>query len=177
MNKMKQLLGKFRRTFEPFIRRFTASTGSPSVSAVPDPKPLASLTAAEAPLFSLPTGDPLQAKVLDVYDGDTITVALEVFPGIYRSFRLRLQGIDTPELRPPLSTVGREEVVAFAEAARDYLASLIMGKVVCVNFAGTDKFGRQLGTVYLQENGVLGSCVNDLILQHQFGKEYHGGKR
>ena len=143
------------------------------------------LTPTEAPPFSLPTGTFLPAKILDVYDGDTVTMATEVFPGIlpescpkiFRSFKLRLEGIDTPELRPPLNAPAREKIVAAAEAARAYLVALVFSTVVFVTVSGTDKFGRQLGKIYISEGGKPGACVNDLILADGFGKPYDGGAR
>jgi endonuclease YncB( thermonuclease family) len=135
------------------------------------------LTPDDAPPFSLPIGIPLVSKVLDVYDGDTITVALEIFPKTFRSFRMRLEGIDTPELRPPLNIPGRKETVAAAEAARDYLSALVKSAVVYVVISGTEKFGRPLCKMYLADNGGPGECVNDLIVESGFGQLYEGGAR
>ena len=61
-----------------------------------------------------------------VYDGDTITIASKV-PGLLDSpiykFSVRLNGIDTPEIK------GRnEEEKSIAVKARDALSGLIMGK-------------------------------------------------
>ncbi|KAJ3040166.1 hypothetical protein HDV00_011386 [Rhizophlyctis rosea] len=154
--------------------------GSGSVTIEED---LSTLTPEDAPPFSLPTATPLPAKVMHVIDGDTVTIALEVFPQIFRSFRLRLEGIDTPELRPPLTAPNREQTLAAAHAAKDYLTALIEGTVVFVMISGTDKYGRYLARVFLQpENrqnrqGILGPCVNDLIIENGFGRHYDGGAR
>jgi endonuclease YncB( thermonuclease family) len=139
--------------------------------------PLSSLTLATAPLFALPTNVPIPAKVLEVYDGDTLTVAVEVFPATFRSFRMRLDGVDTPELHPPLSAPGREKLVAAAQAARRYLHGLVADAVVFIVISGVEKYGRQLGRVYLDEEGQPGQCVNDLILVNGFGRHYEGGSR
>ena len=70
---------------------------------------------------------PLKAgRVIKVYDGDTITIATKV-PGLIDSpiykFSVRLNGIDTPEMRG-----GGEDEKSIAVKARDALAEKIMGK-------------------------------------------------
>lgn len=41
--------------------------------------------------------DVYRARVIDVYDGDTITVSVSVWPDVYIDTRIRVRGIDTPE--------------------------------------------------------------------------------
>ena len=89
-------------------------------------------------------------RVVKVYDGDTITVAAPlcngaagVAPEMYR-FSVRLGGIDTPELK---SKSAAER--ALAAAARDALSALVLGKVVRLEGAETEKYGRLLCGVFL----------------------------
>lgn len=41
----------------------------------------------------------VSARVISVYDGDTITVVAEPWPGHFVETRVRLAGVDTPEIR------------------------------------------------------------------------------
>jgi endonuclease YncB( thermonuclease family) len=67
-------------------------------------------------------GQTKKAKVIEIYDGDTCTIAMWI--GFQRySFKLRLYGIDTPELR----TKNAAEKEA-GYKAKEYLCSLILGK-------------------------------------------------
>ena len=48
--------------------------------------------------FSL-KGKTLQARLVNVHDGDTHTYIIELYPGDFYRFTVRLAGIDTPELK------------------------------------------------------------------------------
>ena len=71
---------------------------------------LASNTYDNTPEFSF-KGREFLSKVLDVYDGDTITITVKVDESYYR-MNCRLDGIDTPELR----SQDEEEKVAARKA-------------------------------------------------------------
>jgi endonuclease YncB( thermonuclease family) len=64
------------------------------------------------------------ARVLDVYDGDTMTVALE-FHGSLCKIRVRLQGIDAPEMK--ISCDKKEEEKYRAIASRNRLIQFVIG--------------------------------------------------
>ena len=73
-------------------------------------KSLDQIASEDAPMFSLSTLGITRAKIMSVYDGDTVTAAVEVFPETFYSFSLRLQGIDAPEMKPPLSATDRDSL-------------------------------------------------------------------
>lgn len=75
-------------------------------------------TSLSTPRFSL-AGRDLRARLLDVHDGDTLTAAIEVFPGQVFSFAVRLDGIDAPEMTDP-------DRKTIAEAARVRLVQLLV---------------------------------------------------
>ena len=93
-----------------------------------------------------------RADVVRVVDGDTIDVDIDL--GFYvwmRSQRIRLLGIDAPEMHG--------ETKAAGDAATEYLEGLIGGKTIILHTVKGkdeadrhDSFGRWLGVVYL--NGV-----------------------
>lgn len=80
-------------------------------------------------------------EVLSVYDGDTFTI---LYDGVKR--RVRILGIDTPEMRPK---AGPQYPAAVA--ARDAARELILGKVVRLDLDEKkfDAFGRLLARVYV----------------------------
>lgn len=112
-------------------------------------------------------GQTKKATVVQVYDGDTCTIAMWI--GFQRySFKLRLFGIDTPELR----TKNASEKEA-GYKAKDYLCSLILGKKVKIVFADKEeKFGRLLGTIFLGSKN-----INQMMISSGHAKEYLGGKK
>ena len=113
---------------------------------------------------------PIQyAKVVKVYDGDTITICSKLpykDSPLYR-FQVRLTGIDSPEIK------GRTDAERkLAIEARDALASLIMGKVVCLKNIGTEKYGRILADIYYKD-----IHVNSWMIQHSYAVKYDGGTK
>lgn len=115
--------------------------------------------------FSL-EGEIYFARVVKVYDGDSITVVFK-YNGVYRKWTCRMSGIDTPELRN--SCVGEKQE---AIKARDFLRALILDKVVEIRCGDFDKYGRLLVTVYKDEK-----CVNDLLIDDGYAVAYDGGKK
>ncbi len=88
------------------------------------------------------------ATVTDVYDGDTITVDLDLGLNIHhRSRRVRLWGIDTPELRGPERPAGL--------VARDQVRGLISGAEVVLKTHrdSTGRYGRLLAEVFYEAEG------------------------
>ena len=84
-------------------------------------------------------------------------------------------GVDTPEMRPAKNKTGRDDEIRRAKASKEYLEGLVLGKVVWAEFAGSEKYGRQLATLYLTENGR--KTVNEMIVEKGHGVAYHGGAR
>lgn len=104
--------------------------------------------------------------VVKVYDGDTITVASTLGSVLYR-FRIRLRGIDTPEIKG-----SSEEEKAMALVARDALSAQIMGHQVYLRNLGNEKYGRILADVYL--NNVH---MNQWMMQQGHARAYDGGTK
>ena len=91
--------------------------------------------------------------VVKNYDGDTLTVILDMGFLISHKVQLRLSAIDTPELRG-----GTILTRAFGRYIRDVVAERVerAESVVFVCEAERDKYGRALGDL----------IVDDLSLQH-----------
>lgn len=115
-----------------------------------------------------------KAEVISVYDGDTITLMIDQGMKHFARVKVRLVGINTPEIR----TTDLEEK-ARGYAARDFLKEKIEGKTVIVHTAKKGKFGRWLGVIWLYEEGMeeLGQSLNDLMIKEGHAVAYDGGAR
>ena len=87
-------------------------------------------------------GKKLFARVVKVYDGDTVTLKF-CLAGVWHAQRIRLMGINTPELLG-----GTEQQTAEGCRSRDILANMIGNKVVFAIFHKNDKYGRPLVNIY-----------------------------
>ena len=108
-------------------------------------------------------------KVIKVYDGDTITIATRLpFPNspIYR-FPVRLLGIDSAEIKGKT-----KEEKSCAIASRDALYSKIFGEIVTLKNVSTEKYGRILADVYLND-----IHINQWMLDNKLAVEYDGGTK
>ena len=86
-----------------------------------------------------------RAIITKVYDGDTLTAEVDLgFKMWAKKIKLRLIGIDTPEIR----TKDPEEK-SRALKARDRVRELCLGKEVVITTHGKGKYGRWLATVYI----------------------------
>ena len=89
--------------------------------------------------------------VIKVYDGDTITIASKLpykESPIYR-FSVRLSGIDCPEIK------GKDENERnCAQLAKKELSNLLMNKLVRLENVQTEKYGRVLADVYIDNINV-----------------------
>jgi endonuclease YncB( thermonuclease family) len=119
---------------------------------------------------------PVEARVVEVVDGDTLAVRATVWLDQEVITRVRLEGIDTPESR---STCATEK--AMARAAKDKLAGLVRDAVVGQG-TGTitlynvvyDKYG---GRVRAQVKLADGTDVSEALIRAGAARAYRGGKR
>jgi endonuclease YncB( thermonuclease family) len=108
-------------------------------------------------------------EVIKVYDGDTITIAAKMpFKGspLYR-LPVRLIGIDTPEIKGK-----SEDEISVAKEARDALSALILHKNIVLKNVTTEKYGRILADVYLDE-----LHINKWLIEQRFAVKYDGGTK
>ena len=59
-----------------------------------------------------------RAKVVDVYDGDTITIVIFNKGGVEK-YKLRMYGYDSPEIKPKLDMLNRKQEIENAKAAKN----------------------------------------------------------
>jgi len=104
-----------------------------------------------------------RAIITKVYDGDTVTADIDLGMKIWlRGERLRLWGIDTPELNR-----GNNRIQA--RIARDFLRRQILGKQVIVKTIKDrkGKYGRYLAIIYNRNVN-----INQLMLSQSLAKKY-----
>jgi micrococcal nuclease len=89
-------------------------------------------------LFSFATGafasEQLEGRVVGVHDGDTLTLLLPE----KKTIKIRLAQIDAPESKQ-----------AFGQVSRQSLAGMTFNKSVVIEKETTDRYGRTVGTVYV----------------------------
>lgn len=120
-------------------------------------------------------GQEFSAKVVDVYDGDTIRIVFN-WRGEYVQWMARMVGYDSPEMRQPVAEPNRDRLKAAAVAARDALRAQILDKVVIVRCGKFEKYGRILVTVFAP-CGLGVTNVNEWMLSRGYGRPYDGGKK
>jgi len=114
------------------------------------------------------------AEVLNVVDGDTVDLRIDLGFDIHHKIRVRLYGVNTPESR----TSNKEEKVLGLKAkqfTKDWLSG---HKWVFVNTIPdkNDKYGRILARIYSSQDitDPTTACLNTDIIQSGFAREYFG---
>lgn len=112
---------------------------------------------------------PVQADVVKVVDGDTLTVKARIWLGQHVLTNVRIAGIDTPELHSK-SADERDR----AEAARAKLEAAVASGRVVLSDVKFDKYG---GRVLAKVETDTGESVATLMLNSGLARVYDGGKR
>ena len=113
------------------------------------------------------------AKVLDVIDGDTLDLVVDLGFDVHFRVRVRLHGINTPESRT--SDKAEKELGLKAKAyTKDWTTrhSTVFVKTVKDK---KEKFGRILAEIYSDE--LKTACLNEDIIEAGFARKYNGEAR
>jgi endonuclease YncB( thermonuclease family) len=109
------------------------------------------------------------AEVLRVIDGDTFEARVHLWPGLDVTTRVRLRGIDAPELRAQCD----EERVQ-AETARGALRTILGQGEVRIAHVTMDKYyGRVIADVFTRET----PNVSAALIESGAARRYSGGRR
>lgn len=109
-------------------------------------------------------------RVVDVYDGDTMKVIMN-YRGNVDQWTVRMNGYDSPEMKPAKSNPNREKEKAAAQLARQALIDLTR-QPVFMRVVGFDKYGRLLAEVYQGK-----THINQWMIANGHGYPYDGGKK
>jgi len=104
-----------------------------AAAAASDAEPVASV-GTNSPRFDLQTVYP--AEVVRIIDGDTFQARVKVWPGLSVDTKVRLRGIDAPELHARCT-----DEYAKAQAARAALETILAAGGVTTSRVGIDKYG------------------------------------
>ena len=109
------------------------------------------------------------ADLLRVLDGDTFEAPIHVWPGLAVTTRVRLRGIDAPELhaRCPQERTKAEE-------ARSALAAILADGRIRVLHIGPDKYN---GRVVADAATARTPDVSAALLRSGMARPYDGGRR
>lgn len=108
-------------------------------------------------------------EVVRVIDGDTFEARVHLWPGLEMTTRVRLRGIDAPEMKGACFEEQR-----MAEAATDALrAQLADGDVAIFNI-GPDKYN---GRVVADAATRRTPSVSNALLASGHARQYQGGRR
>lgn len=114
------------------------------------------------------------ATVLNVVDGDTIDLMIDLGFNIHHKIRVRLYGVNTPESRTK-DAKEKELGLKAKEFTKDWLTN---HKWVFVNTIPdkNDKYGRILARIFSSEDTESPStaCLNKDIIQAGLAREYFG---
>ncbi|MFQ5783952.1 MAG: thermonuclease family protein [Alphaproteobacteria bacterium] len=112
---------------------------------------------------------PVVAHVLRVIDGDTIVVRARIWLGQDVETRVRLTGVDAPELR---GACARERTLA--RSARTFVSTRIADAPVSLSDIRYDKFG---GRVLARVTSATGDDLGALLVAAGLARFYAGGAR
>lgn len=113
-------------------------------------------------------GEQKTAKVVDVYDGDTIKVVFALNEKVFK-FNCRITGVDTPEVRTK-NKLEKE----MGLKVRDELRKKILNKVVTIYCDEFDKYGRLLINLKLDNEE---ESIKDWLINNKYAFPYDGGTK
>ena len=145
----------------------------------------------DIPMFSIE--GKFDAKVVDVYDGDTCTILL-FNDNKVEKFKVRCLGYDSPEMKPSKSINNRNVVIFKAIEARNYFINRVTNhnlllnmqyskeelkdifntnsKLIQVECHGWDKYGRLLCKFFDKNIN-----INEDMVSNGYGYVYDGGTK
>tara|TARA_R100000664_G_scaffold12372_1_gene19880 strand:+ start:2517 stop:2930 length:414 start_codon:yes stop_codon:yes gene_type:complete len=112
---------------------------------------------------------PILARVVDVYDGDTFTAEARTWLGQVTTTKVRIAGIDTPEIRRPKCDSEKRKAIAAKEALRRLLGDSVYLRNI--------KRGKYAGRVISQVISKGGIDIGKDMIRTGHARPYSGGKR
>ncbi len=107
-------------------------------------------------------------RVTEVYDGDSLTAEIALWPGQVVEAKVRIRDVDAPEIRGKCAEEKRIALIA-----RDYLKQMVLGQKVMIAAVEKEKYGRILAHVF--QTG--GERIADLLRKNGLVRYYSGGQR
>ena len=109
------------------------------------------------------------AEVKKIIDGDTLDVLIDLGFKIFKHDRIRLFGVNTPEIRT--SNVEEKKMgLAAKEFVNQWLITVGNKVIIETIIDKGEKYGRILARVWNEE----GKCLNEDLIKSGLGKIYFG---
>lgn len=109
------------------------------------------------------------SSVSKVVDGDTVDLTIDVGFYMFTIQRIRIAGVDTPEMASKDET---ERTVA--NDAKTFVEKWFSnGKQFTIKTTKDDKYGRMLGEIKNER----GECINTLLVEKGYAWPYDGGTK
>jgi endonuclease YncB( thermonuclease family) len=123
-------------------------------------------------------GHNCKAKVVDIYDGDTLTLIFR-YGGKLQQHSCRMLGYDSPEMKPPKNQSNRDKEIIAANKAKDALSRMLSNRLIDVHCGQFDKYGRILITIWINPPGCCKQPinVNQWMIENGYGIPYEGGTK
>ncbi len=112
---------------------------------------------------------PVSALVVDVIDGDTVLVRARIWLGQEVETRVRLEGVDTPELRGKCQAARR-----LAREARAFVQAKVDGRQVLLSDI---QYGKYAGRVVARIQTPDGEDLTEALIEAGLGHAYDGARR
>jgi endonuclease YncB( thermonuclease family) len=112
---------------------------------------------------------PVPARVVRVVDGDTVVVRARIWLGQEVETRVRLEGVDTPELRG-----GCDHERHLAQRARAFVAMRAAGQAVVLWHI---RYGKYAGRVVARIETADGEDLSLALISAGLGRPDRGGQR
>jgi endonuclease YncB( thermonuclease family) len=122
-------------------------------------------------------------RLIDIYDGDTVKVILPTFDSYYK-FTIRLNGIDTCEIRSKDKILQDNAIKARNRVfelltnnkvnTKNDIKNILESEVylVWVECVNKDKYGRILANIYKDNN--ITKSISDILLEEKLAYKYEG---
>ena len=122
-----------------------------------------------------------KAKLIDVIDGDTVDLMIDLGFGVHVKERCRLYGIDAPEMPSDAGKIAKAYLESLLNAATGELF-VATRKMTRKPKEKTDKYGRYLAVLYddpyfIAEDeveskiGMMPTSINARMVYHEYAKE------
>lgn len=110
------------------------------------------------------------AEYLSAYDGDTVRLKIDVWPGMVWEGNVRLNKVDTPEYGWRAKCVEEKRLATFARSHTIHLLESAERIRVTIDRFGSR--GRPLALI-----SVDGLDLSQSLIDAEYARPYHGGKR
>jgi endonuclease YncB( thermonuclease family) len=111
--------------------------------------------------------------VLGVVDGDTLKVHLPGLPMELQPVKVRVRGIDTPELKGKCASEKKMAQAASSFTGRLVDAARVAGRPIYFSRIDWDKYGGRIDA----DVAIDGRSLGDMLVGAGLARRYDGGKR